>query len=380
MLNRLPALGFTERVARVAREGALIPVCGVPVVPMPVHVVEAASMAAGQVFARRTRGALDLRRAISGALEAAHGLSVEAETELLITHGAQHGMSVALRALLDAGDEVVVPAPTYFFDGVIRMAGAIPRYASSTAAAGWTIDLEQVRAAITGRTKAIVLCNPNNPTGDVPTAEVLEGISSLADKYGLIVFSDESYERYVHDGPGYTPLQAVSGDRDRLVTVTSLSKNYAFSSWRIGYVHSSPTVISKIHAALEWDVINVGDVPQAAATAVLTGPQEWLDVEFATMKARRDRLYSTLRDAEIPAVLPQAGIFMFADLAATGRRGVELEDFLLGAGIIALSGGGFFGPDTHVRLLYGASMSDVEALGTRTAQTVASARSDVRSR
>ncbi|MCZ4551474.1 pyridoxal phosphate-dependent aminotransferase [Gordonia rubripertincta] len=380
MLNRLPALSFSERVARVAREGALIPVCGVPVVPMPIHVVEAASMAAGQVFARRTRGALDLRRAIGGALETAHGLSVEAETELLITHGAQHGMSVALRALLEAGDEVVVPAPTYFFDGVIRMAGATPRYVCSTAAAGWTIDLEQVRAAITGRTKAIVLCNPNNPTGDVPTAEVLKGIASLADEYGLIVFSDESYERYVHDGPGYTPLQAVSGDRDLLVTVTSLSKNYAFSSWRIGYVQSSPAVIARIHAALEWDVINVGDVPQAAATAVLTGPQEWLDVEFATMKARRDLLHSRLRDAEIPVVLPQAGIFMFADLAATGRRGVELENFLLDAGIIALSGGGFFGPDTHVRLLYGASMSDVAALGTRTAQTVASARSDVRSR
>ena len=371
MFDRLPALAFTERVALSVLSGSdVIPVRGVPVVPMPPHVVEAATEAAGQLFARRTRGAVDLRQAISESLTREHDVAVDAETELLITHGAQHGMSIALRALLSAGDEVVVPSPTYFFDGMIRMAGAIPRYVCSTAQMGWSLDLDQIAAAVTERTTAIVLCNPNNPTGNVPTAEELRAVLSLADKHGLIVFADESYERYVHDGPGYTPIQALGGDRDRLATVTSLSKNYAFSSWRIGYVHSSPATIDKIHAALEWDVINVGDVPQAAATAVLTGPQQWWDREFATMKARRDVLHGALAAAEIPAVLPQAGIFLFADLSATGRRGEELEDFLLGAGVVALSGGGFFGPDTHVRLLYGASPSEVRALGDRVAETM----------
>lgn len=375
MVGRLPALAFAERVAASVLAGEeVIPVRGVPVLPMPPHVVEAAAEAAGQVFPRRTRGALDLRQAIASALTRVHDITVNAETELLITHGAQHGMSIALRALLTAGDEVVVPSPTYFFDGMIRMAGASPRYVRSTAQTGWSLDLDQIAAAITERTAAIVLCNPNNPTGNVPTAEELREVLSLADNHGLTVFADESYERYVHDGPGYTPLQTLGGGRDRLVTVTSLSKNYAFSSWRIGYVHSSPATIDKIHAALEWDVINIGDVPQAAAAAALTGPQQWLDVEFATMKARRDVLHGALAAAEIPAVLPQAGIFLFADLSASGHRGADLEDFLLDAGVSALSGAGFFGPDTHVRLLYGAEESDVRALGDRVAEIVSTAR------
>ncbi|WP_072802584.1 pyridoxal phosphate-dependent aminotransferase [Rhodococcoides yunnanense] len=375
MPNRLPALAFAEHVAlSVSTGSAVIPVRGVPVVPMPQHVVEAATDAAGRVFARRTRGALDLREAISATLTRQHDIAVDPDTDLLITHGAQHGMSIALRALLQAGDEVIIPSPTYFFDGMIRMAGAIPRYVCSTARMGWRLDLERIAADITDRTAAIVLCNPNNPTGNVPTEQELREVLALADKHGLIVFADESYERYVHDGPGYIPVQALGGEHDRLVTVTSLSKNYAFSSWRIGYVHSSSATIDKIHAALEWDVINIGDVPQAAATAVLTGPQQWLDVEFATMKGRRDELHGALTAAGVPTVLPHAGIFLFADLSATGRRGEDLEDFLLDSGVVALSGGGFFGPDTHVRLLYGASLSDVRALGERVAELVSTSR------
>lgn len=370
---RLPALAFTDRVARHRELGhEVIPVGGVPVLPMPPHVVDAAAKASGEVFGRRTRGTPELRQVLAGLLDRTHRLAVDPDTDLLITHGAQHGMSVALRALLRPGDEVIVPSPTYFFDGMIRMAGAIPRYVCSSERTGWAIDIDGLAAAITSATRAIVLCNPNNPTGNVPTAEELQRVVDLAERHGFIVFSDESYERYVHEGPGYVPLQTMRADPDRLVTVTSLSKNYAFSSWRIGYVHASPRTIEQIHVALEWDAINVGDIPQAAATAVLTGPQDWVDVEFATMRARRDVLLHALDQAGIPCVRPQAGIFAFADLGSLGS-GEELENHLLDVGVAALSGGGFHGPETHVRLLYGASMENVKALGERVAATVAAA-------
>jgi aminotransferase len=274
-------------------------------------------------------------------------------------------MSLALRALIKPGDEVLVPAPTYFFDGLIRLAGSTPRYVHTTANDGWRIDVDAIAAAISSRTRAILLCNPNNPTGDVPTEECLRDIVTLADSHGLLVFSDESYERYVHDGPGYVPLMSFSGISDRLVTVTSLSKNYAFTNWRVGYVHSNKRLIDKIHTALECDVINVGDVQQAAALAALTGPSDWLDGEFATMKQRRDVLMAYLAEAGIPAVRPAAGIFVFADLSATGRCGTDLEELLLDAGIAALSGQAFKGPADHVRLLYGAKRPDVEKLGRR---------------
>src|SRR5262249_6128192 len=153
--------------------------------------------------------------------------------ELLITHGAQHGMSIALRALLAPGDEVVVPAPTYFFDGMLRMAGTRPVYVHTQRSSGWDHDPDAIEAAITPATRARLICNPNKPTGYVPTRERLEQLADLAARHGLIMFSDESYERYVWDGPGYVPQMSLRERHRDLVTVTSLSKNYAFTNWRI---------------------------------------------------------------------------------------------------------------------------------------------------
>lgn len=375
MLERLPALALSERVDSRVREGrSVVPVRGVPVLPMPPHVLDAARWTAEHPGPRISRGTPELRRVIAEKLTTDIGMAVRPDADLLITHGAQHGMSIALRALLEPGAEVLVPAPTYFFDGLVRLAGGTPRYLPTTADDGWRIDVNAVAAAISARTRAILLCNPNNPTGDVPTGECLRDIVTLAERHGLIVFSDESYERYVHDGPGYVPLMSFDGLSDRLVTVTSLSKNYAFTNWRVGYVHSDKRLIDRIHAALECDVINVGDVPQAAAVAALTGPSDWLDGEFATMRERRDLLMAHLVAAGVPAVRPAAGIFVFADLGVTGRHGSDLEELLLDAGIPALSGRGFQGPADHVRLLYGAARPDVEELGRRIGSVAANPR------
>ncbi|MEU0502393.1 pyridoxal phosphate-dependent aminotransferase [Nocardia sp. NPDC005998] len=372
MLKRLPAMVLSERVEQQSGAGAdLVAVRGVPTVPMPPHVAAAAYQAAGKVFPRRSRGALDLRAAIAEKLMSTFGLAVEPETDLLVSHGAQHGMSIALRALLRPGDEVIVPAPTYFFDGIIQLAGARPRYVMTAAEAGWRIDVEQVESAVTDRTRAILVCNPNNPTGDVPSAECLAGLAAVARRHGLYVFADESYERYVHDGPGYIPLMSLAERGDKFVTVTSLSKNYAFTGWRIGYIHSTPGLINEIHTAFEWEAINVGDVPQAAAVAAITGPQAWLEKEFSTMRARREILLEALARAGVPAVRPSAGVFVFADFTVTGRHGAGLEEFLLEAGIPALAGDGFAGPGTHARLLYGADMDDVRALGERIGSVLA---------
>ncbi|MGW7595017.1 pyridoxal phosphate-dependent aminotransferase, partial [Streptomyces rubiginosohelvolus] len=281
-LERLPALELADR-ARTAppNHAAMVPFRGVPMLPMPEHVVEAVRTAVGEVFPRSSRGSEELRQAIAARLEAAYGLAVDPGRELLITHGAQHGMSVALRALLSPGDEVVIPAPSYFFDGMIRLAGARPVYVPSDESRGWDHVPAAVEAAITPATRALLICNPNNPTGYVPSRERLRQLLAVAARHGLIVFSDESYERYVWDGPGYVPQMLLRDHHPDLVTVTSLSKNYAFTSWRVGYVHAPAHLLKPIHHALEWDAINVGDVAQAAAHAVMTGPQHWIEQEFA---------------------------------------------------------------------------------------------------
>ncbi|MBA6436100.1 pyridoxal phosphate-dependent aminotransferase [Streptomyces sp. GMR22] len=365
-LERLPALELADR-ARTAppHHVAMIPFRGVPTLPMPEHVVEAARTAAGEVFPRNSRGSEELRQAIASRLEATYGLAVDPGRELLITHGAQHGMSVALRALLSPGDDVVIPAPSYFFDGMIRLAGARPVYVPSDESRGWDHVPAAVEAAITPATRALLICNPNNPTGYVPSRERLCRLLGIAARHGLIVFSDESYERYVWDGPGYVPQMLLRDHHPDLVTVTSLSKNYAFTSWRVGYVHAPAHLLRPIHHAFEWDAINVGDVAQAAAHAVMTGPQHWIEQEFATMRTRRDILRDGLESAGLASVRPDAGVFVFVDCAPLGFRGRRLERLLLDQGLTAIAGDAFAGPDTHVRMVYGGSAADLEEVGRR---------------
>ncbi|OPF71634.1 aspartate aminotransferase [Streptomyces antioxidans] len=365
-LERLPALELADRAPTAPpSHAAAVPFRGVPALPMPEHVVEAVRTAAAEVFPRNSRGSEALRQAIASHLEAAYGLAVDPGRELLITHGAQHGMSVALRALLSPGDDVVVPAPSYFFDGMIRLAGARPVYVPSDESRGWDHVPAAVEAAITPATRALLICNPNNPTGYVPGRERLCQLLAIAARHGLIVLSDESYERYVWDGPGYVPHMLLRDHHPDLVTVTSLSKNYAFSSWRIGYVHAPAHLLEPIHHAFEWDAINVGDVAQAAAHAAMTGPQHWIEEEFATMRARRDILRGGLERAGLASVRPDAGVFVFVDCTPLGFRGRRLERLLLDHGMTAIAGDAFAGPDTHVRMVYGGSAADLEEVGRR---------------
>ncbi|WP_226366690.1 pyridoxal phosphate-dependent aminotransferase [Pseudonocardia sp. ICBG162] len=358
MLDRLPALALAERGA--SRPDPVV-LGGVPVLPMPEHVVEAVRAVAGTPFPRLSRGSPSLRAALAARIGAD-----DPDRELLVTHGAQHGMSVVLRALLRPGDEVLVPTPTYFFDGMVRMAGAHPVHVPARAGDGWAADPAALAAAITPATRALLLCNPNNPTGHTPTRDRLAELVDLAARHGLVVLSDESYERYVHDGPGYVPLQSLRDRHPDLVTVTSLSKNYAFTHWRVGYVHAPAPLLDRVHTAFEWDAINVGDIPQAAAEAAVTGPQDWLDTVFGLFRGKRDLLVETLRTADVPVVPPTAGIFAFADLSRIGA-GRELEDALLARGIVALAGDAFGGPADHARLLYGGPDAGIVELGRRLA-------------
>ena len=361
MYERLPTLELWERTAARREAGQdVVPMQGVPMLPMPEHVVKAVSESAGKVFPRAPRGLMVLKAAIAEHLNARFGLTPEPDTELLVTHGAQHGMSIALRALLAPSDEVLIPAPTYFYDALVRMAGAQPRYVHASADEGWALPLEGLEAAITPATRAIILCNPNNPTGYVPSKSELASLLSFAKRHDLYIFSDESYEDYVHDGHGYTPQMTLSEIYDRLITVTSFSKNYAFSSWRVGYIHAPADLLVAIQRTFECDSINVGDIPQLAARAAIIGSRDWLDVEFDTFRHRRDILLEATRDAGFDAVTPAAGVFCYVDFAKTGLAGRELEEALLDVGVPASTGDRFAGRASHyARIMYGGTQENI---------------------
>ncbi|MGC0420119.1 pyridoxal phosphate-dependent aminotransferase [Embleya sp. AB8] len=354
-LPTMGAMSMRARAARAAREGVrVLPLVGAPVLPMPEHVRQAVVRAMDEPDPRDSRGLAELRAAIAAELEREHGLRIDPERRLLITHGAMQGLSLVLRTVLAPGDEVIVPTPTFFFDGAIREAGAKPTYVPSRERDGWALDIDDLEAAVTSRSRAVLVCNPNNPTGYLPDAATIAAVADFAARHGLLVISDDSWQHFTFDGNKYQPVEAFSERWPHLVTVTSLSKYYALASWRVGYVLAPPSIIEAIERRFQWEAVCCGVVPQRAATAALTGPRDWLDRALSTYQAKRDLVCDGIAEIGLaePA-RPAAGAFLLVDCSPLGDTPAEIDHALWRNGIPTIRGADLHAPDTHVRLTIG---------------------------
>jgi aminotransferase len=356
------AMSARDRAARSTDGGVrVLPLVGAPVLPMPAHVRQAVADAMDQPDPRNSRGLPELRSAIAAELEQGHGLRVDPDRRLLITHGAMHGLSLVLRTMLAPGDEVIVPTPTFFFDGLIRESGATPIYVPSREGDGWALDLARLEAAVTPHSRAILLCNPNNPTGYLPDAATLAAVVDIAARHRLLVVSDDSWQHFTFDGRSYQPVEAFADRWPHIVTITSLSKYYALASWRLGYVVAPPSIVDALERRLQWEAVNCGVVPQRAAIAALTGPRDWLDRALSTYEAKRDLVCDGIVASGLPdPVRPEAGAFLLVDCSRLGETPAAIDRALLRQGIATIRGADMHAPDTHVRLTFG---SDEQVLG-----------------
>ncbi|MDO8208811.1 pyridoxal phosphate-dependent aminotransferase [Conexibacter sp. CPCC 206217] len=358
----LPSFAVADRVTRASEPLALI---GAPIVEMPAHVRAAASAALDGPLVREPRGLPRLRAAIAADLAATFGIAADPETELLITHGAMHGLSLTLRALLRPGDEVLVPSPAFFFDFAIEQTGARAVYVPAGERDDWAWDVEALRRAVTPRTTAIVVCNPNNPTGYVPDAGAVAALVEVAAEHELTIVTDDSWQRFVHDDAEYVPIAGHADRWSRIVTVTSLSKAYAFADWRIGYVLAQPATIAAIGDLLGWDAAWVSHVNQAAAGAAVSGPAGWWEQPLRGYQARRDRLLAAIRAAGYAAATPRGGAFALVDCSVQQRTPASRDELLARAGIRAIPGPAFHAPEQYVRLLFGAEAPVLDELARR---------------
>ena len=336
----------------IAAERALagrdvLPLKGSVAAPLPAHVREAVAGALDEHGETPpSRGRLELREAIGRSLPA----PADPERELLVTNGAMHALSLVFRALLEPGDEVIVPTPCYFFAGLVERAGGV----FVPVPIG---DPGAIERAVTPRSKALVLTNPNNPDGRLPTRAEVDELLALAARHGLTVLTDEAYERCIHDGE-----LASAWGAPNVVLVRSLGKSLAMPAWRIGFVAAPADVVDACLRELEWDVIRVSQVAQRAAAAALAGPQDWLDAVAAGYRRDRDAAHGAVAGhPTLSAALPRATPFLWLDLA-----GLPAES-LLAAGL-AVVDGVHFGSPGKARLPFAGAVEHEAELRRRLAR------------
>jgi aspartate/methionine/tyrosine aminotransferase len=321
----------------IATERALagkdvLPLKGSMAAPLPEHVREAVVAALDEhAVTPPSRGHAGLREAIASSLPA----PANPERGILVTDGAMHALSLTFRALLEAGDEVIVPTPCYFFAGLIERAGGV-----FVPVPSW--DPEAIERAVTPRSRVLVLTNPNNPDGHLPSRAEIDELLALASRHDLTVLTDEAYERCIHDGE-----LASAWGAPNVILVRSLGKSLAMPAWRIGFVAGEPSVIDACLRELEWDVIRVSHVAQRAAAAALEGPQGWLDEVAAGYRRDRDAAHAwAVAHASVSATLPAAGPFLWLELGGLSSADLVAEGF-------PIVDGAAFGASGYARLPFG---------------------------
>jgi aminotransferase len=344
--------------------GAISLAVGEPDFPTPPHIVEAGQAALRDGWTRYSpnAGYRELREAITRKLGAVNGLAVDPD-RVFVTVGAMEALMLTFLTALDPGDEVLVPDPCYCnYISQLTLAGAVPVFVPTGPERGYLPAAEAVAAAITPRTRAILLNSPANPTGAVYPRDLLHAIAELALRHDLWLFSDEAYEALVYGDIRHVSPGAFPGLADRTVSIYSFSKEYAMTGWRVGYL-TGPAALLRTMATVQEQVAScVNAAAQRAALAALTGPRDGVEAMRRAYERRRDFVVARLR--RIPGVRcprPDGAFYVFPDVRAVTGDTRTLAERLLFDHKVVVSPGEAFGPRSagFLRLSYASSDADL---------------------
>jgi len=344
---------FTESVIRdmsrlASAAGAINLAQGFPDFPAPAEVKAAAADAIVRDINQYaiTWGAKGFREAIAAkTMRWYPGWDVDPATMITVTCGATEGMIASLLGLLDAGDEVVVFEPFYENYGPDAvLSGAVPRYVTLHEP-DWTFDPDELRAAVTPRTRAIILNSPHNPTGKVFATDELEAIATLCREHDLLAVTDEIYEHITY-GPRHVPLASLAGMADRTVAVNSLSKTYSVTGWRVGWVIASPELTSVVRKTHDFLTVGAAAPLQEAGTVAMSLPDAYYEELARAYRERRDVLVAALESAGFRTYRPDGAYYVmtdFAGLAVADEDDVAFARRLVAdPGIAAVPGSSFY--------------------------------------
>ena len=337
---------------------------GEPDFPTPRNVIDAGKRAldSGHTKYGPTQGEPALREAIAVHIAETRGFDAEA-SRVVVTPGAKPILFYAMLALLEEGDEAMFPNPGFpIYESMINYTGAKAVSMPLVEERGFTVDLDEFRNKLSDKTKLIVLCSPQNPTGGSIREEDLREIAALVKDRDVVVLSDEIYSRIVFDGKPFS-ISSVPGMADKTIVLDGFSKTYSMTGWRIGYGHFPQWLVDPVCLLMVNSASHTASFTQQAALEALTGPQDSVDVMVAEFKRRRDLIVSGFNS--IPGFRcanPSGAFYAFPNVTGTGISSKVLADRILNvAGVSCLDGGAFgkFG-EGYLRFSYATSYEKIE--------------------
>ncbi len=307
-------------------------------------------------------GLSELRVAISRSVSRRYGLDYDPDRELLITVGVSEGLDLALRALLDPGDEVLIPDPAYVaYPPCVSLAGGVPVWVPAGAESGFVPEARSLEASITPRTRVLVLNYPGNPTGAVPDQHQLEAIAQVVRRHDLVVVSDEIYDRLSYDAP-HIPFPALPGMLERTLLLNGFSKTYGMTGWRIGYAAGPRDLIAAMTRIHQYTALCAARQAQEAAIEALRVPDRDVQATVDDYALRRQAIVSGLNRLGLTCHMPAGAFYAFPSIAATGLSAQEFAGRLLHEARVAVVPGDAFGPggSGHVRCAYATGLGQIE--------------------
>lgn len=322
------------------------------------------ALAEGKVHYTSNFGLMELRQAIADKLKRENNIDYKA-SEVLVTVGLSEAVFAVLAAILEEGDEILVPDPGWLnYVNVPNLLGAKAVTYGLTEETGFQMDLEEVKAKITPKTRAIVIITPSNPTGGVLAEDVLEELAKIAIENDLMVISDEVYERLIYDGAKHISIASLPGMKERTFTMNGMSKAYAMDGWRLGYVAAPEEYILAMNKFHQHNTTCAPNFVQVAAIAALT--REGDEVKEMVKEYQRRRDYAVKAINEIPGLhceCPKGAFYIFINCKSLNMKSADLAAWLLEEAKIALVPGDVFGPggEGYLRMSFANSYENVVA-------------------
>jgi len=346
---------------------------GEPDFDTPSFIIEAAKEALDKGYTKYTpsSGIMELKEAICEKLKRDNNLDYE-PNEILISNGAKHSLYNIFQAILNPGDEVIIPSPYWVsYPEMVKMADGVPVFVNTLDEHGFRIDIEHLERIITDKTKALIINSPNNPCGCVYDREQLEAIAKLAVEQDFFVVSDEIYDELLYDGAEHISIASLNPEiKERTLLVNGMSKAYAMTGWRIGYAAGNKEIIRVMSNIQSHSTSNPNSIAQYASLAALKGPKDIIKEMVCTFDERRKFMVNRINSIDmISCTRPQGAFYVMLNIKnVIGRTyngriikgSLDFTDALLEAQKVAVVPGIAFGADGYVRLSYATSKENIE--------------------